>query len=92
MAFNGIKLLNMPNILMKIDQKDEEKKVFPIANCLIDLRYMILIPRIEEVIYRHWSIRSDLKITNNHPDGLSEFQFARFLEVQNSMYGKDCEK
>lgn len=77
---------------MHLDQKDKSKKVYPIKNFLIDLRFMTLVPKIEQIIGRRMTVASSLHVQPKGNEGFSEYRFARFLEVQNEMFGKDVEK
>lgn len=85
---------NSVNLLSHIDAskpKKSKKDLMPISNVLIDLRYILLVPRIEEIIGRHDSVDSENSL-GIHPDGVSEQQFAHFLELQNKMFGEDIDK
>ena len=53
---------------------------------------MILSPKVEKLIGRHKSVGYLLEIQDQRNDGLNEYQLARFLEVQNSIYGDSIDK
>lgn len=85
---------NAVNLISHIDASKahkSKKDQIPISNVLIDLRYVLLVPRIEEIIGRHDSVNSDVAL-GNHPDGVSEAQFGKFLELQNGMFGEDIDR
>lgn len=92
MITNNIKTNTIPNILMHLDEKNKKKKEYPIKNYLIDLRFLTLVPKIEQIIGRRKTVKDSLKLTPKGDNGFSEYRFARFLEIQNEMYGKDVEK
>jgi hypothetical protein len=70
---NNIKSNSVINVLMDMDEENKSTKSFPIMNCNLDLRYMLLVPKIEKVIGRHNSLDSNLGIQDFKGKGMSEF-------------------
>lgn len=75
---------------MKIDADVSEEKNLPIKNVICDMRHMLLAPKIEKIIGRRQTVdQSNLMIDDGNEDGITEMQFARFLQVQNKAFGSD---
>lgn len=80
------------DFVMKLDDKEiSENKNIPVKHFLIDLRFMLLKPKLEKI--NDWNQRDDdnFNIIDFSQDGYSQFQLSKFLLAINEVYGQEVD-
>ena len=79
------------DFVMKMDQQDNSVKNIPIQHFFIDLRYLLLKPKVELCVSRHRPRETRYRVPLKHLRGLSEHNFAMLLMALNQAYGKEID-
>lgn len=76
---------------MMISNLDTEDKAHFIKHFLIDLRSLLLKPKIEEAIGMYGQGSDRTRLVQHKTDGLTFFAYANFMQVLNEHYGEEIE-